>query len=431
MNTQNGTNLEGWLGGKLVGVLAALLVLAGLALLGAAFIPELPDVAKAALITLFALGLTAAGTLLVQRHRNVFTCALLACGMAAFFVAIVAAYAYFGLITHTAALVAAGAWMAVTAALLALTRSWALDLVMLVTTGIAGVSALEGTGGQPGFAAAFFLVAAYCAALSLLGVRHAAVVENAVARASSMQPNGTAREKALASVFVAEAMVFLAASESAWLYSEHAALLLLGIVLLALKCAPLPPLLASSSFAMRANELAIAFAGALFFALNGMAGGLPALPAHIMLGAFVCTAVVLAGLRALDLADPAKPRPAHALPVLRAFALTWLLLGFLIDISSIVHSPYVWSAVCMVCALLAIGAGFWFGEKPLRVYGLVVALLCVLKIALFDLNGDSLAHAAALVAAGLACFAISALYTFASKRPRAIGRYEGVERRMR
>ena len=92
------------------------------------------------------------------------------------------------------------------------------------------------------------------------------------------------------------------------------------------------------------------------------------------------------------------------------------LLSFVFDVSHLFTSPYAWSALCLACALVCVGAGFWFGEVALRRFGLVVALTCVAKIVLFDISGDVFVHAIALIAGGLACLGISALYALASKR---------------
>jgi len=78
---------------------------------------------------------------------------------------------------------------------------------------------------------------------------------------------------------------------------------------------------------------------------------------------------------------------------------------------------YLFSVVCMLTALLCIVVGFWQHAAPLRLYGLVVTLLCVAKLVVLDIGGvNSLLHVAAFIGGGLICFAVSALYNYAAKR---------------
>ena len=76
--------------------------------------------------------------------------------------------------------------------------------------------------------------------------------------------------------------------------------------------------------------------------------------------------------------------------------------------------------VCaMLSALACIGLGFARRLNALRLYGLIVTLLCVFKIAVFDIrSADSVGRAVAFIFGGVICFAISAIYTFAVRRMR-------------
>ena len=414
---------EVFFGGKVVGVIAALLVLSGLILLGASFIPQLPDMVKAVFIFLFAILLTGGGAFLVTKSRNVFTYALFVSGMAAFFVAIWASWAFFGLFNHTTALVVSGIWMAVTIGLIIYTRTWSLAIALCALTGLFGISFLEGNAVrmandydyinvnlQPWMAAAFILAGLYIVALGIVGMKLA--VKSTNPDSSNL---ATVHKKVLASFFVAEAALFFAGIASSWQYAQGAMLVLIIAILIVAARSPLPAPLHSNQPAWRVNEIVVFTMAALGFLLSALDSNID-LFTVISYGLFTLGAVALAGLRAYNRTKEGYVRPNPAIPVLFALSLTGVVVNYLCGIPFEHVSPYVWSAVAIVCALVTIAAGFWFGDKPLRLCGLVLTLLCILKIALFDLSGDALTHAVALVVAGLVCFGISALYTYANKR---------------
>ena len=71
----------------------------------------------------------------------------------------------------------------------------------------------------------------------------------------------------------------------------------------------------------------------------------------------------------------------------------------------------------MTCALVWVILGFAMGHDQLRLCGLVVVLLCVVKLVVVDLAGlDSVSRTIAYIVGGLVCFAVSALYNFATRR---------------
>ena len=71
----------------------------------------------------------------------------------------------------------------------------------------------------------------------------------------------------------------------------------------------------------------------------------------------------------------------------------------------------------MICALVCAVIGFRTGIGGLRLYGLILTLVCVVKLVMIDITGlNGFAHALAFVAGGLVCFGISALYHYAVKR---------------
>ena len=65
----------------------------------------------------------------------------------------------------------------------------------------------------------------------------------------------------------------------------------------------------------------------------------------------------------------------------------------------------------MITALICIAAGFSANTKGLRVYGLIVVMLCVIKLVTVDIGtADSLSRVAAFVVGGIVCFIISGIY---------------------
>ena len=77
---------------------------------------------------------------------------------------------------------------------------------------------------------------------------------------------------------------------------------------------------------------------------------------------------------------------------------------------------YPLSLICMGIALALIALGFWSWVKPLRLFGLVVTILCVLKLVTYDVaSADTIMRVIAFIGGGIICFGISALYNFATK----------------
>jgi len=84
---------------------------------------------------------------------------------------------------------------------------------------------------------------------------------------------------------------------------------------------------------------------------------------------------------------------------------------------------YVVSLVCMLTALACIVAGFIGKAKRLRLYGLVLTILCVLKLTMFDVAGqDSYLRVICFIGGGIICFAISAIYNYSVKKMNAAQR---------
>lgn len=80
-------------------------------------------------------------------------------------------------------------------------------------------------------------------------------------------------------------------------------------------------------------------------------------------------------------------------------------------LSTIFEIAYIFSIVTMITALICIAVGFAAKTKGLRVYGLIVVMLCVLKLVTIDISGaDSMSRVVAFIVGGIVCFIISGIY---------------------
>lgn len=78
---------------------------------------------------------------------------------------------------------------------------------------------------------------------------------------------------------------------------------------------------------------------------------------------------------------------------------------------------YIFSLICMVTALICIAAGFTVRAKTLRLYGLVLTLVCVLKLVTVDVSSlNTVLRVVSLIGGGGICFIISALYNYSVKK---------------
>ena len=93
-------------------------------------------------------------------------------------------------------------------------------------------------------------------------------------------------------------------------------------------------------------------------------------------------------------------------------------------LNAIVHATadnfnftYIFTTVSMITALMCIIIGFTAKAKGLRIYGLVVVMLCIVKLVLIDISGaDSLARVISFIAGGIICFIISGIYNKLEKK---------------
>ncbi len=78
---------------------------------------------------------------------------------------------------------------------------------------------------------------------------------------------------------------------------------------------------------------------------------------------------------------------------------------------------YVMSISAFLIAIAFIIVGFVMDIKSLRIYGLVVSLICVVKLVMIDITYENTAgHALSFFISGVLCFVISAVYSLAEKR---------------
>ena len=78
---------------------------------------------------------------------------------------------------------------------------------------------------------------------------------------------------------------------------------------------------------------------------------------------------------------------------------------------------YLISIICFVIAILDIAYGFKFDYKTLRIYGLLLSLLNIIKLILIDISFENtLGLAFSLFLCGTLCFAISFIYNKMEKQ---------------
>lgn len=72
---------------------------------------------------------------------------------------------------------------------------------------------------------------------------------------------------------------------------------------------------------------------------------------------------------------------------------------------------------CFVVAIVCIVTGFVMKLERLRVYGLVLSMICVVKLVMFDIvYSNTLGHAISFFISGILCFTISAIYNYVGKK---------------
>ncbi len=72
---------------------------------------------------------------------------------------------------------------------------------------------------------------------------------------------------------------------------------------------------------------------------------------------------------------------------------------------------------CFIIAIACIVTGFMMKLEKLRVYGLVLSMICIVKLVMFDIvYSNTLGHAVSFFVSGILCFSISAIYYYVGKR---------------
>ena len=151
---------------------------------------------------------------------------------------------------------------------------------------------------------------------------------------------------------------------------------------------------------------------------------------------YVINAILM--LLSLIFMNEVKSEIAHAVIVLGAIALFFLnvirfmkskksvwevyvgvkFMVLVIAILGSYHSPqYVISIAIFIVAIIVILLGFKINVKSIRIYGLVVSMICVVKLVMVDITySNTMGHALSFFVSGVLCFVISALYNIADKR---------------
>ena len=86
-------------------------------------------------------------------------------------------------------------------------------------------------------------------------------------------------------------------------------------------------------------------------------------------------------------------------------------------LSSFNAENFLISIFCFLFAILSVTVGFIVKHKGLRIYGLILSLISVVKLVMIDITYDNtLGHALSFFISGVLCFVISAIYTHVEKK---------------
>ena len=97
-------------------------------------------------------------------------------------------------------------------------------------------------------------------------------------------------------------------------------------------------------------------------------------------------------------------------------AVKFTILMFVI-LKSMEAGAAVISIGCFIVAIACIVTGFMMKLEKLRVYGLVLSMICIVKLVMFDIvYSNTLGHAVSFFISGILCFSISAIYNYVGKR---------------
>lgn len=89
----------------------------------------------------------------------------------------------------------------------------------------------------------------------------------------------------------------------------------------------------------------------------------------------------------------------------------------IVILSSYNAEGFLISIFCFIFAIISISAGFFVKHKELRIYGLVLSLISVIKLIMIDMTyNNTLGHAVSFFISGVLCFVISAIYARVEKK---------------
>lgn len=109
-------------------------------------------------------------------------------------------------------------------------------------------------------------------------------------------------------------------------------------------------------------------------------------------------------------------RSGRSEAVLEGIKLTVLVLAAVHGYTDWFANAYVLSLICMLSSLVCVIAGFIRRAGSLRLYGLVLTMVCVLKLVTWDVAGlETLLRILSLIGGGVICFVISAIYSYSVK----------------
>lgn len=410
MKTTQNNSIESWLGRNAFAALATVLVVIGLVLLGTTFIPYLSETVKALLVAAFAVLLTAAGMVALRHRKNAFSISLLVAGLCALLISIFLAHETFGVINSTTATILIGLW-----GLACFATAWAFDvislaIVVMCVQAIIGFPFLSTT--TPiewlDMVIGIVWVIAFATCTWLLIDKHAAAGTTRV----------NMRNAHIAILIGAEVALLHLAFFTSYTYSFAVIVALLAIALLVIANLPASKSDVRYYVPLRVNEIVVILFSAFIVSVSSRDD---AVRLAIYSVALVCIAVLtIMRIRELPIAQHGSIARNPAFLVFGAIAPTFFLTGFLYGLTHLVDESYAYSVALMACALAAIAIGFRFQAAPLRLYGLILTIVCVLKLVTIDVIGlGSIARVIAFVVGGLICFTISALYTYANRQARA------------
>jgi hypothetical protein len=82
-----------------------------------------------------------------------------------------------------------------------------------------------------------------------------------------------------------------------------------------------------------------------------------------------------------------------------------------------VTAPYIFSIIIILCGLIYIAGGFVLKNAVIRISGLTVSIIAVIKMTIIDVwETQSIVRVVALIIGGVICFVISAIYNKTAKK---------------